>query len=378
MNIQVKLSDPKDNDKWDQYVSSHSQGSVYHLTGWKKVIGKTYGHKAYYSQAMDLSNSEKNGNKEGIVGVLPLIQLRHFFFGNRLVSMPYVDSAGILASSQEAEELLLNKAIQTLEQCEGTTLELRQVQPLSPTRHFVKPCAAGKFSSSEENSVRPQFTVQTDSRKARMGLFLPGSSNELFLSLKSKLRSQVRKPLKEGLYARIGGAELLDDFFSVLSVNMRDLGSPVHSKKFFRHVLSTFEDRSNIVLVFKGNQPLACSLVLGYRNVLNNPWASALKEYNFLSPNMLLYWTMLEYACDQGYEFFDFGRSTPDEGTYKFKQQWGAAPRPLYWYYVGRQEGQAGEQSQRIRLRLAVRYWNKLHVTMTRVCRTMLRKHIGL
>jgi hypothetical protein len=87
---------------------------------------------------------------------------------------------------------------------------------------------------------------------------------------------------------------------------------------------------------------------------------------------------MLEYACDQGYEFFDFGRSTPDEGTYKFKQQWGAAPRPLYWYYVGRQEGQAGEQSQRIRLRLAVRYWKKLPVSLTRVFGPMLRKHIGL
>jgi FemAB-related protein (PEP-CTERM system-associated) len=292
--------------------------------------------------------------------------------------MPYVDSAGILASSQVAEESLLNMAIQTLEQCEGTTLELRQVEPLSSSRHFVMHCAVGEISSSKEDSVRPQFTVQTDSRKARMGLFLPGSSNEFFQSLKSKLRSQVRKPLKEGLYARIGGAELLDDFFSVLSVNMRDLGSPVHSKKFFRHVLATFEDRSNIVLVSKGNRPLACSLILGYRNVLTNPWASALKEYNFLSPNMLLYWTMLEYACDQGYEFFDFGRSTPDEGTYKFKQQWGAAPRPLYWYYVGRQEGQAGEQSQRIRLRLAVRYWKKLPVSLTRVFGPMLRKHIGL
>lgn len=378
MNIQVKLSDPKDNHKWDHYVSAHSQGSIYHLSGLQNVIRKAYGHKAYYLLAIDHSSLEKSGSKGGIAGILPLIQLKHVFFGNRLVSMPYVDAAGILASSQEAEESLLNEAIQILKQCKGTTLELRQVQALTDPSFCMKDNEFGKFSSSEKNIGQTQFAVQTDSRKARMGLFLPGSSIELFQSLKSKLRSQVRKPLKEGLYARIGGAELLDDFFSVLSVNMRDLGSPVHSKKFFRHVLATFEERSNIVLVSKGNRPLACSLVLGYRNVLTNPWASALKEYNFLSPNMLLYWTMLEYACDQGYEFFDFGRSTPDEGTYKFKQQWGAVPHPLYWYYIGGQEGQTGEQSQRTRLRLAVKYWKKLPVPITRVLGPMLRKHIGL
>ena len=46
---------------------------------------------------------------------------------------------------------------------------------------------------------------------------------------------------------------------------------------------------------------------------------------------MLLYWSMLAHAADGGWRWFDFGRSTPGEGTWKFKLQWGAEPAPLYW-----------------------------------------------
>ena len=48
---------------------------------------------------------------------------------------------------------------------------------------------------------------------------------------------------------------------------------------------------------------------------------------------MLLYSAVLEFACREGFKEFDFGRSSVDSGTYRFKQQWGAQPHQLYWYY---------------------------------------------
>ena len=53
-----------------------------------------------------------------------------------------------------------------------------------------------------------------------------------------------RKPIKEGLTSKTGGAELLDDFYRVFLVNMRDLGSPVHSLKLMRQVLGEFSECS--------------------------------------------------------------------------------------------------------------------------------------
>lgn len=372
MIIRISSAKAEDKDKWDQYVATHGHGLVYHLAGWREVISATYGHKAHYLVAL----IQKKG-EEKIVGILPLIQLKHFYFGNRLVSMPYLDAAGILADSPQAEELLFDEAGQILRRSLGTTLEIRQNQPLTANRSFQRHIFSDAIAANMPLG-QAGYALQLDNRKVGMCLNLPHSSKELFAHFKSKLRSQVRKPLKRGLHARIGGMELLDDFYSVLSANMRDLGSPVHSKKFFHHILSIFHDQSNIVLVSKGNRPLAGSMVFGYRSVLSNPWASALKKFNYLSPNMLLYWTMLEYACDQGYSYFDFGRSTPDEGTYKFKEQWGAESKPLYWYYINDEGNLKGECVQSDRLRNVVKYWKKLPIPLTKILGPKIRKHIGL
>jgi len=212
-----------------------------------------------------------------------------------------------------------------------------------------------------------------------MLLELPESSDTLMKSFKAKLRSQIKKPLKEGLSSKVGGLELLDDFYEVFLVNMRDLGSPVHSKKLMKNVLEEFPNKARIVIVYKENLPLACSLVIGFKDTLENPWASALREHSRLSPNMLLYWTMLEYACDKGYAYFDFGRSSPGEGTYKFKQQWGAKPNPLNWHYISlKGKSVDTETSEASKFDKAVQYWTKLPLSVTKIIGPMLRKHIGL
>lgn len=212
-----------------------------------------------------------------------------------------------------------------------------------------------------------------------MLLNLPTSSEILMKSFKSKLRSQIKKPLKEGLSSRVGGLELFDDFYNVFSINMRDLGSPVHSKSMMPNVLAEFPEKAKIVIVYKHEQPLAASLIVGFKDTLENPWASALREYSKLSPNMLLYWTMLQYASDNGFTYFDFGRSSPDEGTYKFKAQWGAKPTTLHWHYVS-VNGQPNdkETSERSKFNKAIEYWKKIPVPLTKVIGPMVRKHIGL
>ena len=98
------------------------------------------------------------------------------------------------------------------------------------------------------------------------------------------------------------------------------------------------------------------------------PWASSIKDYNRYSPNMLLYWKILEHACKSGFKQFDFGRSTPGEGTYKFKEQWGAKPIQLYWHYWLRKESSIPELNPKnSKYRLAVRIWQKLPLTITKL-----------
>jgi FemAB-related protein (PEP-CTERM system-associated) len=305
-----------------------------------------------------------------VVGVLPLVHLKHRIFGNSLVSLPFFDGGGILADSREVEATLLSGAVRLSRKLGASKIELRQ-EGILASCHDISACG------SQGSQAPLKLTTRSD--KVRMLMNVPESSEMLMKSFKSKLRSQIAKPLKEGLTSKVGGAELLEDFYRVFLVNMRDLGSPVHSIRLMQRVLTEFSDRSRIFVVYKADEPVASALVIGLGKMLRNPWASSLRKYAILSPNMLLYLRMLEFACDNGYRVFDFGRSTRGEGTYKFKEQWGSVPTPLYWHYVSL-DGKSiePESSGMERFKRAAHYWRKLPVSVTRLIGPSIRKHISL
>jgi len=347
------------------------------LFGWRDVIHRTYGHATYYLMAIDeeMDATPRRAEKlrhsvEGILGVLPVVHFKHAIFGNFLVSLPFVDGGGILASCREAEDILLSEVIRLGREVGAARIELRQERILAP-------CDKKDAFCSEGSRVPLKLTTRSD--KVRMLLNLPKSSEMLMKSFKSRLRSQITKPLKEGMTSRAGGAELLEDFYKVFLVNMRDLGSPVHSVQLMRHVLGEFSERSRIFVVYKSEEPVASALVVGLDKVLRNPWASSLRKYASLSPNMLLYLRMLEYACDNGYRVFDFGRSTRGEGTFKFKEQWGAVPAPLHWYLMS-PDGKPidAEKPATQGFERAAHYWKKLPLVVTKIIGPRIRKHISL
>jgi FemAB-related protein (PEP-CTERM system-associated) len=202
-----------------------------------------------------------------------------------------------------------------------------------------------------------------------MRLELPQDSGELWKTFPSKLRSQIRRPEKEGMYVKSGGDEELDSFYAVFSVNMRDLGTPVYSKEFFRTVMKEFPETAWISTVYtKTGDPAASGFFVGFKNIVEIPWASSLRWYNHCSPNMLLYWSALKSSCEKGYSVFDFGRSTPDEGTFKFKEQWGAKPVQLYWQYWMRNGGLLPQLNPKNpKYRIAIKIWQHLPVSLTRL-----------
>lgn len=307
---------------------------------------------------------------ERVLGVLPVVHFKHALFGNCLVSMPFLDGGGILADGREAEESLLSEVVGLGRKIGASRIELRHERLLA---------SCNDIGALGSDGSRTPLQVATKSNKVRMLLNLPDSSEMLMKSFKSKLRSQITRPLKEGLTSRTGGSELLEDFYKVFLANMRDLGSPVHSPKLMLNVLGEFPECSRIVAVYKANEPVAAALVVGFAKVLRNPWASSLRKYASLSPNMLLYLRVLEYACDNGYRAFDFGRSSAGEGTYKFKEQWGALPAPLYWHYISLDGTLPDPESVgKERFATATRCWQKLPLVVTRVIGPSVRKHISL
>ncbi len=345
---------------WNEYVARHPHASVYHHSFFRDAVSKTYGHKPVYLAAFD--------DHGGMKGALPLFILRRPLLGNELVSLPFCDYGGLLADNRETAAALFRQALEIAGENRCIHTELRQTYSIPYLADIAREFARGVDVSIIEATS-----------KVGMRLAIENDAEELFRTFPSKLRSQIRKPQKQGLKTRIGGVELLQDFYSVFVRNMRDLGSPVHSANLMRNVLVAYPEKAKVFVIYKQNAPIACSLGLGFRNAFVNPWASFLREYRRDAPNMLLYWTMLEFAANAGYAVFDFGRSTREESTFRFKQQWGAQPAQLYWYSVvataNRTKRASSDSSMRETFEAV---WRHLPIPVTVKLGPAVRKYISL
>lgn len=301
--VSISLAQTKDKSPWDCYVIQHPQGIAYQLYAFKAAVQKAYGFKGVYFLAHV---------KNRIVGILPLVHVHLPGLSGSLVSLPYCDAGGMLADSVDIEKQLLEHALAFSKNSGINRVCIRSIKGFA--------------------NIDPCLTINPN--KARMVLPLPKSAEELLSSLKAKVRSQVKKPQRDGLFCEIGGKKLLPDFYKVFCENMRDLGSPVHSFDWLQHILIAYQNRAHVGIVrMPDKKAVAAGIILCHPKVVSIPWASSLRRFNRLNPNMLLYWNFLNFAIAHGYREFDFGRSTPEEGTFKFKKQWGAIPKFLHWGY---------------------------------------------
>ncbi|KAA5546363.1 FemAB family PEP-CTERM system-associated protein [Roseiconus nitratireducens] len=302
---------------------------------WIEAIREGLGHRVFFLQAFAEGKVE---------GVLPLMLVSGPIFGKFLVGMPYLNTGGVWARSVDAARILIDNACDLADRLDVKYLECRHEVPVDHDRFNFE---------------------RTD--KVHMRLSLPGSDEELDRSFKSKLRSQVKKAGQYDLDVRYGGSEQLDDFYDVFAVNMRDLGTPVFSKRLFAAVLKHFDGDAELCVVRKDDSAIAGAIVVHRHGVTEVPSASSLREFNRTGANMLMYRHLLARAIERGSQTFDFGRSSEDSGTYKFKAQWGAIPSPAVWqYYVRKGDPNEMRPDAGGKQRL-VQLWQRLPVGLTRI-----------
>ncbi len=282
--------------EWDAFVRSDETASYTHLSGWWPIMREEFGHECVPLAAYDAGGA--------LAGVLPLVHVRSRLFGRYLISMPFLNAGGPLGSP-EARNALAAAAEEEGRRRRVSLVELRS-QDTAP--------AWGRVSG----------------RKITVHLPLPANEDDLWKRFSSKLRSQVRRAMREEFETRFGADEL-DGFYRVFTRNMRALGTPVLARRVFERILEAFPDLAECAVVYDGAVPIAGGFGFGWNGTFELTWASSLREYNRRAPNMLLYWSIMMRAIETGNRTFDFGRCTPGSGTHRFKLQWGGTDVPLPW-----------------------------------------------
>lgn len=283
--------------EWDSFVRAQANWTAFHLHAWKPLLEELYGHDCPYLSARDAGGE--------LVGVLPLVRVRSAVFGHFLVSMPYVNYGGPLGDTA-AVTALCDHATGIAREGSVKLLELRSRSPLP-------------------------IGMPVSHRKITVVLDLPSDVEALRKHIGSKLRSQVKRPEKEGVVVRFG-ADQVEPFFEVFARHMRDLGTPAQPKALFQQIAERFGHDAWFGCAWLEGRPIACGAGFRWANEFEMTWASSLYEFNRISPNMLLYWAFMERAIAEGLSVFNFGRCSPDSGTHRFKRQWGSRDEPLWWY----------------------------------------------
>ena len=339
-DITYRTATDSESSSWDDFVDSHPRRTFAHRWHWSSVLEYSYRIKPYYIFA------EKDG---AIIGVLPTVLMRSRLFGRFMISLPWLDYGGPLALSDKAAIGMVDFASSIARSEKCRFLELRAVSQIHP----------GLVNRNHKYSFILDLT--------------PGEEN-VWNDIDGKCRNQVRKAVKSGLEVRFGGVELLNEFYIVFARNMRDLGTPVWPRSLFAKQFEYFSNDTELAVVYLSSSPVAAALLIHYDDYSTVPSASSYRQYLKLSPNNILYWEIIRHCIARGSHRFDFGRSSPEAGTYKFKKQWVKDPELQTWQYNLLSISELPELSPSSpKFRLAIGAWKRLPLPLA----NLLGPHIA-
>jgi serine/alanine adding enzyme len=323
----MKVELAQDGQIWDEFVGYVAPDHLYYLWSWRDVIERSFGHQPYYLTAY---------SKGQVCGVLPLFSLRSRLFQRRLVSIPFCSHGGVLAETDEIRDKLLDAACKLALQLGAQQIELRQRERISISWQDAPP-------------------------KVTMEIQLNCNTDQFWKRLSSGMRNKIRQGQKHGLRAEWGGLEKLSVFHNLFAINMRNLGTPVYSLKFFENQIRRFPDRIRILTLWDKDDAVAASFLTAHRDTLELPWSASTAASRKQYSHVLMYWIFIQQAISEGFKSIDLGRCTPGSGTYEFKRHWNPVERRLHWYYwlapgasVSRLSPDNGK------FRLAIKIWKRL------------------
>jgi len=326
-SIEITLAGNDQQNAWDAYILAHPRATHCHRFAWKTVLEQAFHIRTFYLMARESGH---------VVGVLPLAWQKSFLFGSFLTSLPHLNAGGALVDSDAIEDALVERAAAITQEVGASRMQLRYRGEC----RLALPISDHKVSAVRE--------VSSDTEAMWKGI----SSNN---------RRKVNKATKSGMTAEAEGAAALDIFYYIYADNMRNLGTPVYARRFFDEVLHAFPESTEIVVVRLNGEPIAAAWLNGFRDGVEATWMCSLWKYLALQPNMMLYWHILRISGERGYRYFDFGRSTRDSGTHKFKQLWDTTDFPLPWAnWTASGEPAADLSPANPRYQLAARLWSRL------------------
>jgi FemAB-related protein (PEP-CTERM system-associated) len=341
--LQVRTLDEQSMQAWDSYLDAHPAGTFFHRAGWKKVLEKAFGHKAHYLYAINESGQ--------IEGIFPVGEVSSLLFGHSLISVPFCVFGGILANGPAARSMLLQAAMQLARDLNVDYMEVRNPEPLGV--------------GWETKSLYVNFCKEIEPEPEKNMLAIP-----------RKQRAMVRKGINAGLRSVVDST--MDRFYEAYAESVRNLGTPVFSRHYFRVLQEVFTDECEILTVTRDDHLVASVMSFYFRDKVLPYYGGGTAEARAVKGNDFMYWEVMRRACEKGVRIFDYGRSKEGTGSYSFKKNWGFEPESLdYQYYLVKARRMPDISPLNPKYSLFIRVWKQLPLPITKIIGPLVAKNLA-
>jgi FemAB-related protein (PEP-CTERM system-associated) len=283
---------------WDEFVRGAPQATFFHLSGWKRVIERAFGHRTFYLYS-------RRG--DSITGVLPLTLVTSLLFGRSLISNAFCVYGGILSQDETSTEALEAEAIRIATHEKVDCIEFRSMR--GARSGWTQ---KGDLYATFRRPIHPSVDLNMK-------------------AIPRKQRAMVRKGIANGLRSECD--ETVGRLHHVYAHSVRNLGTPVFPKRYFQLLKDEFGTACDVVTVVNKDRAIASVLNFYFRDEVLPYYGGGLAEAREMAANDLMYWEVMRRACERGCKIFDFGRSKVGTGAYHFKRNWGFEPTPLCYEF---------------------------------------------
>jgi FemAB-related protein (PEP-CTERM system-associated) len=347
MAVRIRMLDDAAMGAWDDFVRATPAATFFHRAAWARVIRESFGHATPYAYA------EQDG---AIVGVLPLARMKTFLFGDLLASTPFCVYGGSVAVNEEARLALEAHAIDLQRKLGVPALEFRRMEAADPGWQGRAPLYF---------TFRKAIAITGDDTKDQEK------------NIPRKQRAEVRKAIKRGLTS-VSNSDI-DTLHRVYAESVRNLGSPVFPRRYFRLLAEAFPAEHDVTTVLHEGTPVTSVLNFHFRNEVLPYYGGGTQGARGLAANDFMYWEVMRRAgAERGATLFDFGRSKIDTGAFDFKKNWGFTAQQLHYCYRLAEGATIPENNpNNPKYRLVIAAWKRLPVAVANILGPPLVRGLG-
>ena len=337
-----------DTTAWDRYVRAHPAATFFHQAAWREIIERAFRHRTHYLIA------EQDG---AIAGVLPLAQVKTRLFGHTLISLPFCVYGGPLAEDDATSAALAAEAAALGRRLGAAATELRLLADPAP----------GALGAD---------WVRRDALYVTFRKPIAADHDANMKAIPRKQRAMVRKGIDHGLAASTSSDFAL--LHGIYAESVRNLGTPVFSRGYFRMLAETFADSMDIVTIMDAGRPVAAVMNFYWRDEVLPYYGGGTAAARQCYANDFMYWSVMRQAADRGCRLFDFGRSKQGTGAFAFKKNWGFSPSALPYFFdlaPGHTIPDTNPLNPKYRLMIAT--WQKLPVKLANLIGPFVVRGLG-